>query len=77
MDTFARALLTAAEVLEKSDYRKMRAARYASFDSGDGKAFETGKLTLEDLRTIAAKSGEPAQISGKQELYEAIVNHYI
>ncbi|MDR2844315.1 MAG: xylose isomerase [Candidatus Symbiothrix sp.] len=77
MDVFARALVTAVAILEKSDYRKMLAERYASFDSGNGKAFEDGKLTLEDLRNIAAKSGEPAQISGKQELYEAIVNMYI
>ncbi|MDR2086715.1 MAG: xylose isomerase [Dysgonamonadaceae bacterium] len=77
MDVFARALLTAADILEDSDYRKMRAERYASFDSGNGKAFEEGKLTLEDLRNIAAKNGEPAQISGKQELYEALINMYV
>ncbi|MDR2056861.1 MAG: xylose isomerase [Dysgonamonadaceae bacterium] len=77
MDVFARALVTAADILEQSDYKKLRAARYASFDSGDGKTFENGKLTLEDLRNIAAKNGEPAQISGKQELYEAIINMYI
>jgi xylose isomerase len=77
MDAFARGLLIAADILENSDYRKLRKERYASFDAGDGKAFEDGKLTLEDLRNIAHKSGEPRQISGKQELYEAIVNMYI
>jgi len=77
MDAFARGLTTAAAVLEQSDYKKMRAERYASFDSGDGKAFETGKLTLEDLRNICLKSSEPKQTSGKQELYEMIVNQYI
>ena len=77
MDAFARGLITAAAILEKSDYRKMRAERYSSYDSGDGKAFESGKLTLEDLRTIALKGGEPKQASGKQELYEMIVNQYI
>ncbi|GHT79467.1 xylose isomerase [Bacteroidia bacterium] len=77
MDAFARGLLIAADVLEKSDYKKLRKERYASFDSGDGKAFEDGKLTLEDLRTIAHKTGEPKQISGKQELYESIINWYI
>ncbi|GAB6394112.1 MAG: xylose isomerase [Bacteroidales bacterium] len=77
MDAFARALMIAASILENSDYRKMRAKRYASFDSGDGKSFEEGKLTLEDLRTIALRNGEPKQISGKQEWYEALVNLYI
>ena len=77
MDTFARALVIAAEILEKSDYKKMRAARYASFDSGKGAQFEQGKLKLEDLREIALADGEPKQISGKQELYEQLVNMHI
>ena len=77
MDAFARALMIAADILENSDYRKMRAERYASFDAGEGKAFEDGKLTLEDLRTIALRDGEPKQISGKQELSEMIVNLHI
>ena len=54
----------------------MLADRYASFDGGEGKAFEDGKLTLEELAEIGRKVGEPAQTSGKQELYEAIVNMY-
>lgn len=77
MDAFARALLVAHDILEKSDYRKLRKQRYASFDSGDGKLFEEGKLTLEDLREFAIKYGEPELISGKQELFEAIINQYI
>ncbi len=77
MDAFSRALITAADILENSPYRKMRADRYSSFDSGAGRDFESGKLTLENLRDIAAANGEPAQTSGKQELYEAIVNMYI
>ncbi len=77
MDTFARALITAADILENSDYRKMRADRYDSFNSGQGKDFEDGKLTLEDLRTIALNNDEPKQLSGKQELYEMIINNHI
>ncbi|MDE6403025.1 MAG: xylose isomerase, partial [Muribaculaceae bacterium] len=77
MDAMARALECAANILEKSPYKKMLADRYASFDSGDGKAFEEGKLTLEQLAAIGTKVNEPAQTSGKQELYEAIVNMYV
>jgi xylose isomerase len=77
MDVFARALIVAADILENSGYRKWRGERYASYDSGEGKAFEEGQLKLEDLRDIAARSGEPAQISGKQELYESLVNSYL
>jgi xylose isomerase len=77
MDTFARALITADNVLQKSDYKKIRTERYASFDSGKGKEFEQGKLSLEDLRTFAIENGEPAVKSGKQEYLENIINRYI
>lgn len=76
MDAMARALLCAAEVLEKSPYRQMLADRYASFNSGEGKKFEDGALSLEDVVAYAKTQGEPAQTSGKQELYEAIINMY-
>jgi len=77
IDTFARALIVADNVLQKSDYKKLRAERYASYDSGAGKDFENGKLSLEDLRTYAVENGEPAVISGKQEHYENIINRFI
>ncbi|HWK59281.1 MAG TPA: xylose isomerase [Parapedobacter sp.] len=76
-DTFARALVAADNILTKSDYKKLRAERYASFDSGKGKDFEAGNLSLTDLRDIAASSGEPETLSGKQELFENIVNRFI
>jgi len=77
IDVFARALLVTDNILNHSNYKKMRNERYISFDSGNGAKFEKGQLTLEDLRNLALKNGEPAQISGKQELYEAIINQYI
>ncbi|HPY67133.1 MAG TPA: xylose isomerase [Bacteroidales bacterium] len=77
MDNFARALVIADKLLNESDYLKMRKNRYASFDKGPGKDFEKGKLTLEKLRDLAAEFGEPKVISGKQELYEQLINMYI
>lgn len=77
MDTFARALLITNDLLAKSPYKKLRTERYASFDSGKGSEYEKGKLTLADLRDIAAANGEPKQISGKQELFEGLINQYI
>ena len=76
MDAMARALESAANLLAESPYKQMLADRYASFDSGKGKEFEEGKLTFEDVVAYAKQAGEPAQRSGKQELYEAIVNMY-
>lgn len=77
MDTFARGVLIAQDVLEKSDYKKLRKERYTSYDSGKGAAYEAGKLSLEDLRAYALEAGEPKQTSGKQELFENIINQYI
>ena len=77
MDAFARALIIADNILQKSDYKKVRANRYASFDTGKGKEFEEGKLSLEDLRTFAIANGEPAVTSGRQEYMENILNRYI
>ena len=77
IDVFARALLIAERILNESDYKKLRKDRYASYDSGDGAKFEKGKLKFEDLREIAIKNGEPKLTSGKQELYEQIINLYI
>lgn len=76
MDVMARALENAALLLNESPICKMVKERYASFDSGKGKDFEEGKLNLEDVVAYAKQAGEPKQISGKQELYEAIVNMY-
>lgn len=77
MDTFARALVIADKVMQRSPYLKFRKDRYASFDSGKGKEFETGALKLEDLREFALSNGEPKQISGKQEWLENIINQCI
>lgn len=77
MDNFARALIAADNILNKSEYKKLRQERYASFDSGKGKEFEEGKLTLEDLRQYAVENGEPEVRSGRQEYLENLVNRYV
>ena len=77
IDTFARALIAADTILNNSDYKKLRADRYTSFDQGKGKEFEEKKLSLEELRNYAVEKGEPENTSGKQELYELIVNSHI
>ncbi len=77
MDMFAHALIVADKILNDSSYKQMRKERYSSFDTGDGAKFEKGKLTLEDLKAIAVKAGEPKQISGKQELFEQLLTMYM
>ena len=76
MDVMARALLVAARILEESPYEKMLKERYSSYDSAMGKEFEEGRLTLEEVVDYA-RTHEPSQRSGKQEMYEAMLNLYI
>ena len=76
-DNFARALITADKILSSSAYKKLREERYSSFDSGKGKDFESGKLKFTDLYDIAVENGELELHSGKQELFENIINQYI
>jgi xylose isomerase len=77
MDTFALALEAAHAIRGESKIPTMLKERYASYDSGEGKAFERGELSLKALRDLAEKMGEPKQISGKQELLENEVNRIL
>ena len=76
-DTFARALITADKIMTSSAYNSLREERYSSFNAGKGKEFEAGKLELTDLYKIAQENGELPLQSGKQELFENIINQYI
>ena len=76
-DVFARALLTAEKLINHGGIEKLRNLRYASFDDGDGKRFEKGALSLEELSDIALNGKSLECISAKQELYENILNQFI
>ena len=77
MDTLARGLLIASNILKDPSYIELKSNRYSSFDSGDGHSFEKGEVNLEQLTELAQKTTEPDQISGKQELYEMLINKHI
>ena len=77
IDAFARALIIANKILEKSGYSDLKETRYSSFSTDNGKAFEGGNMTLETLADIANNGAEPAIRSGKQELFENIINQYL
>ena len=76
-DNFARALITADNILTSSNYKELFNLRYESFNSGKGKEFEQGKLNLNDLYKLALSSGKLKLKSGKQELFENIINQFI
>jgi len=77
MDAFARALLTAHAILQDGEYQRLRKERYASFDTGKGKQFERGNLSLQELSKLAVRYGEPEQRSGKQEYFENLISKFI
>jgi xylose isomerase len=77
MDVFARALVAADRILQESQYQKLRKDRYASFDHSEGRDFEKGKLSLEDLDHIARHNLKLVRHSGRQEYFENIINQYI
>ncbi len=76
MDAMARALESAAAIVEDGRLAEMLARRYESYDKGAGRKFENGEMTLEEVVAYAREKGEPSQTSGKQELCEAIVAMY-
>ena len=72
-DIFARALIASEHILTKTPYSKMLEERYKSYDSGKGKVFENGGLSIKDLYKIGVEQTDFAKTSGKQELYESIL----
>ena len=72
-DTFARGLMAAEYILTNTAYSQMLKERYESYDGGDGKAFEKGELSVEQLYKIGISQGLLPPTSGKQELYESIL----
>ena len=77
MDSFARGLLIADSILNRSPFNALREARYASFNQGEGLRFEKGELSLTQLRNIAIAGGEPTRNSGQQERIENLINDHM
>jgi xylose isomerase len=77
MDAFAHGLEVAHALLHESPLETWRSQRYTSFDAGIGREFEQGRASLSDLRDLAAGAGEPANTSGRLEMYENLFNQYL
>ena len=77
MDTLARGLMIADDILQNSEYQNLKNQRYKSFDGNKGLLFSDGKLNLEELASLASNQNEPSLSSGKQELFESIINKHI
>lgn len=78
IDSCARALLQAAQMLEDGALTKPLAERYAGWDSAEGQAILSGGRDLATLADRALTSGlDPQPRSGRQEYLENIVNRYV
>ena len=77
MDAFARGLLIADQISRDPRFRQLKDDRYASFARGVGRQFAAGKMTLAQLRDVAAATGETRRASGKQELIENLINDHM
>ena len=79
MDAFARGLRMAAAMRRDGVLASMIKNRYSSWDSGFGAKIEAGQATLEDCAAyIESIGGEVGGLqSGRQELFENIVNRYL
>jgi xylose isomerase len=78
IDTLARSLLVAADMLERRTLDERREARYAGWSGDLGRAILGGDVTLEDLERRVADGGiDPRPVSGQQELLENLVNQRI
>uniref|UniRef100_A0A914WRE7 Xylose isomerase n=1 Tax=Plectus sambesii TaxID=2011161 RepID=A0A914WRE7_9BILA len=77
MDTLARGLKSAAKIIEDGVLSKLITERYESFSSPEGRAFRDGLFSLEQCEQFVKAKGEPTPRSGRQEHFEAILNHYI
>ncbi len=78
MDAFARGLKIAAAIRKDGILDKMLAERYGSWGTGIGASIEAGKESFASLEKYMLEKGEAqANISGRQELLENIINTYI
>lgn len=77
MDTFARGLIVAANMLEDGALENFVSDRYASWTEGVGKDIVEGKMDFEALATYALDHDEIKNTSGRQEMLEDVVNRYI
>ena len=77
MDTLSRGLIAADKVLNHSDYKNFKRGRYSSFEDDKGKLYKDGLLTLKELSELCSEEEEIKTDSGKQELFETIINQCI
>lgn len=78
MDAFARGLKIAAAIRKDGRLEEFVRERYGSWDGGVGQEIESGKSSFESLEKYMLKKGNPAaNVSGRQEFLENLINEFI
>jgi xylose isomerase len=78
MDCFARGLKIAAAIRAEGKLADFLAHRYGSWDTGVGKEIEDGQHDFKSLETYMLDKGDAeANVSGRQEMLENLINTYI
>jgi len=77
MDTFARGLLAAHQIIEDGVLDNFIKERYASYTDGIGKQIMNGQETFESLEQYVLQQSDPAFKSGRQEMLESILHSYV
>ena len=76
MDTFARALKIADQIIQDGRLEELMRLRYASWDSDLGRSIEAGNASMAELEAHALKTNVQSIDSGRQELIENLLNGY-
>ncbi|MEX1169135.1 MAG: xylose isomerase [Chloroflexota bacterium] len=78
IDTVARALLVAADLIEQGELERRRNERYAGWSTPLGRSILSGETELESLAArVASGEIDPSPVSGRQEQLENVVNRAI
>lgn len=77
MDTFARGLIIADEMIQDGFFDNFVKERYASYEAGIGKKIISGEVGFEELEAYALTLEDLKNTSGRQEMLEARFNQYL
>ena len=78
MDAFARGLKIAAAMRADGRLAELQSERYASWNDGLGAEIESEQHSFNSLEQIMLGKGEPAaNVSGRQEMIENLINTYL
>jgi xylose isomerase len=77
MDTFARGLIIADNIIRDGLIQEFTTQRYHSWSQEIGQKILKGGADFDEMEAYVIKQGEPVLKSGRQEYLENIINRYI